>query len=258
MGWLGTLGKGLGVAGAIVGAPFTGGASLAALGPILSAGSGILQGIGGVAGGAAKGAQQGRQQDTQTALLQQQLRQQNANSANQNAMSRANFAVGERDAATKRSVMSGLLGGVQDVNIGRPEGSTIPTFNISGGMRPSALSPEARAAIMQQLSAGPMAAPEFRDVPDMELPEAGMGEKLLGGVGLAGGLLGAIGANLPTPPAYGGTFNRPATSAPVTNSAYGGTVLPQSPQLQQPLATMNAPNVLTMAPHVSQKRPVRT
>lgn len=162
-------------------------------GEIASKVAGILGNVGPVASGAAKGAQDTRQQDTTNQLLLQQLLQQNANNANTGQMDRAKFAAGERDAATKRSITGGLLGGLQDVNIDRPAGSTIPNFNVTGGMRPSALGPEARAAIMQQLSAGPMEAPAYKGVDDLTLPQAGTGEKLLGGVGLAGSLLGGIG-----------------------------------------------------------------
>lgn len=155
-----------------------------------------IKDIAGTVSGAAQGAREGRQQDTTNQLLLQQLAQQNANAANQNAVARATFGAGERDASNRRALMVGLLGGVQDVNIGRPEGSTIPTFNVAGGLRPSALSPEVRAAIMQQLSQGPMEAPPFRETPNMTLPQQGTGEKLLGGVGLVGGLLGGLGGLL--------------------------------------------------------------
>lgn len=231
MGFLGTLGKGLALGGAALAAPFTGGGSLAAIAPILSAGGGLLSGIGSVAGGAAKGAQDGRQQDAQNQLLLQQIRQQNAQAQATDARERGTyqgndtfrrgtFAQEQQNDMLQRpslfgkqALMGGLMANLQDVNISRPAGSTIPTFNVTGGLRPSAMGQDARdagaamskQALMHMLSGGPAPiemgpqadlGPGYQAPPDLNLPQAGTGEKLLGGLGLVGGLLGGIGQGI--------------------------------------------------------------
>lgn len=82
----------------------------------------------------------------------------------------------------KRAILRSLLGGLQDVSISRPAGSTIPTFGVSGGLRPSALSN--KDALMAELS---------RPSPTVEMPKPGTGEKVMGGVGMGLGILGALG-----------------------------------------------------------------
>ena len=217
MGFLSKIGKGLSIAAPLVAAPFTGGLSLAALAPALAGVAGnALSGVGQVAGGAAQGAQQGRQFDTQSALTQQQLANQAAQDReralmdrDRAGMDRAKFGVDAAGARGRQALAGSLMQGLQDVNIGRPAGSTIPTFNVQGGLRPSAMGDGGREAggnllrqaLMAQMNgeALPEAPGAYEGAAQIPMPQAGMGEKLLGGLGLGGSLLGAL----------GGAFNRP-------------------------------------------------
>jgi len=139
----------------------------------------IIDAIGGVAGKAAQGSAAQRINE-QPGIVQTQ---------NSNLMGQQ-FNANEQDRGFKRQMLQSLLGGVQDAQIGRPEGSTIPQFNITGGLRPSALD-GSRESLMASLGQPTMTAPK-----PLELPEAGLMEKILGGVGLGGSLLGAIGQGM--------------------------------------------------------------
>ncbi len=125
---------------------------------------GSLSRIGGVLGGAGQGAAEGRRSDADTFARTQQV---NLNTTKLN---------------DQRAMLASLLGGVQDAHIGRPEGSTIPTFDVQGGLRPSALTD--KEALIKQLTS---------QVAPLEMPKQGLGEKVLGAGGLAGGILGALG-----------------------------------------------------------------
>lgn len=126
--------------------------------------SGALDAIGGVASGAAHGSAQQRVQEAPSQI--------GAYNANLNAT-----ALGD-----KRTALASLLGGgLQDAQIGRPAGSTIPTFNITGGLRPSAMNQQ---MLFDRLS---------QPIDPLKLPTAGLGEKILGGVGLGASILGALG-----------------------------------------------------------------
>lgn len=161
--------KGLGKIGAGIAAPFTGGASLGLI-PAIDA-------IGGVLGGAAKGSA-----DQRISEVPGQIGAYRANLEGQQ------FNADEQDRGYRRAALSSLLGNVQDASIGRPENSTIPTFNVSGGLRPSAITGGGgREALMALLSQ-----PGFH-ADAMELPKAGLGEKIMGGIGLGANILGALG-----------------------------------------------------------------
>ena len=280
MGFLSTLGKIGAVAAPIAAIPFTGGMSMAALPGILSAGAGALGAIGQVAGGASKGAQQGRQQDTQNLLLQQQLLQQQARDKSGDAFNRgayqgddtfrrAQFGQQQQNDMLQRpglfgkqALMGGLMANLQDVNIDRPNGSTVPTFNVSGGLRPSAMGQDARgagaemsrAALMNMLSGGPAPiemGPQadlgagYQAPPNLQLPQAGLGEKLLGGIGLGSSLLGGLGAFM------GGQQEQApiSTTRDRQASVPSAWALPKSPALQQPMATMDATNMFNKRPY---------
>jgi hypothetical protein len=153
MGFLSTLGKiGKGALGLVPGG--------GAVGTALDA----IGAIGGVASGAAKGSADQRTNEAPAQI--------GAYNANLNA----------QQLQDRRAAMASLLGGgLQDAQIGRPEGSTIPTFGITGGLRPSAMNQQ---ALLAQLG---------KQVAPLEMPKAGLGEKILGGVGLGGSILGALG-----------------------------------------------------------------
>jgi hypothetical protein len=114
--------------------------------------------------GAAQGAAEGRRADA--------LAQAAAGRVNQDAMAMDQ----------KRAVLRSLLGGLQDASISRPQGSTIPTFGVSGGLRPSALGN--RDALMGELS---------RKAPTIDPAVAGKGENIMGGIGTGLNILGSLG-----------------------------------------------------------------
>lgn len=159
------------------------------VGPALS---GALGAIGSVAGGAAQGAAEGRRADS-AAMTQAQLANLvGSRDAFSAALAGQQFNSSEQDRAYRRMVLQNLLGGVQDASISRPAGSTIPTFGISGGLRPSALGD--RSNLIAELGKATMTAPEYAGPKPLELPKPGLGEKILGGVGLGGSILGALGS----------------------------------------------------------------
>jgi hypothetical protein len=148
-----------------------GGGILGALGKY----GGIAGQIGDIFGKGAAGAAQGRRDDSYAMA--------NAGRVNLDALA----------LDQKRATLRSLLGGLQDASISRPAGSTIPTFQVNGGLRPSALSN--KDALMAEMS---------RPSPTVEMPKPGTGEKVMGGVGMGLGILGALGSlgkqRVTTPP----------------------------------------------------------
>jgi hypothetical protein len=157
------LGTGLGAAGAGMGAGGIGGI-LGGIGTAIKADPlGSLGKVGGLLGGASSGMAEGRRDDAYAQAA--------AGRVNQDAMAMDQ----------KRSVLTSLLGGLQDAKVNRPMGSTIPDFSVSGGLRPSALSN--RDALMQELS---------RKAPTIDPAKAGKAESIMGGIGTGLGILGAF------------------------------------------------------------------
>lgn len=177
----------LGKIGAIGAAPFTGGASLSLL-PAIDA-------IGGIASGAAKGSA-----DQRVAEAPSQIGAYNANLQGQMLQD-------------KRAALASLLGGgLQDVSIGRPQGSTIPQFSLSGGLRPSAMNQQ---SLLAQLS---------KTVQPLEMPKAGTMEKVLGGVGLGTQVLGAIGKAVKPKAATTAGTPAPSSAPPLADPNVFGNV----------------------------------
>ncbi len=242
MGFWSTLGKIGSIAAPIVAAPFTGGASLALIGAGSGAALGALNGggikgsllgaglggataglLGGAGGGAASAAGNGATQmglgstlsqigknllnpDTLSKLGGVAAGAAQGSASGRRADSEAMIGAQKANNETqvlndRRTLLSGLLGGLQDASISRPEGSTIPTFGITGGLRPSAISN--KEALMQQLG---------QQIKPLDMPTAGVGEKILGGVGLGGSLLGALG-NIAKKPAA--SYQQPQAPAGV-------------------------------------------
>lgn len=241
--------------GAAVAAPFTGGASLAALGAgagaaegalsgggwkgaLLGAGlggatAGLGSGLGGSAGGAAGSAASGAtKMGLGSTILKNipQIASSLGPALSSAAAGSANQRIAEAPAIAnayeanlkgtqlgdKRAILASLLGGVQDASVGRPAGSTIPTFSITGGLRPSALGD--RSGLISRLGT---------PIKPLELPTAGKLEKILGGVGLAGNILNAL-------PNFGHKDVGPVpTGTPPILSSLPGTPnsLPTSPKL---------------------------
>lgn len=208
MGFLSTLGKIGAVAAPIAAIPFTGGMSMAALPGIIGGAGGALSALGSVAGGAAKGSAEQRRDDGNMSLLFQQLAQQAArDQANfgqqgardvyQSQIEGAKFGASEQQRGMKNQLLAQLMGNMQDAKLTGGSGR-IPNMEITGGLRPSALGAD-KSALMAALSQPTMQAPTFTPGPGYqappmpELPQAGGLEKWLGGIGLGGSILGAIG-----------------------------------------------------------------
>jgi hypothetical protein len=171
------LGTGLGGAAAAGGASAGGiGGILGGIGSAIKADPlGALGKIGGGISGAASGMAEGRRDDAYAQAA--------AGRVNQDAMGMDQ----------KRAVLSSLLGGVQDASISRPAGSTIPTFGVSGGLRPSALS--GKDALMAELG---------RKAPTINPAVAGKAENIMGGIGTGLGILGSFKPKVQMPVGYGG------------------------------------------------------
>lgn len=204
MSLLGTLGKVLSIAGPIAAAPFTGGGSLlglmgagagtaAAIGGGIGAAGSMLGNVGSVASGAAKGSADQRLREQQGLLGQQSLALQGARDQFGTGMDAAKFQQSEQDRQRKAAILAALLNGTQDQQItpGNPNiASRMPT--VTGGARPSNLTNN-KDLLLSLLSAPAVQAPSYQAPPTFALPQAGAGEKILGGVGLGTSLLGAIG-----------------------------------------------------------------
>lgn len=180
-----------GIGGAIA-APFTGGLSLLA-GPAVSALTGggssnpTNPNVGTTAGNIGQTAGSIEQQRL-NALIQQTLAQQRQDQLNQ---SRALLGLSAPASEAHNSVQGDILANAQDFSLsGLPKGVTVPT--MSGGLRPSLLSPASRAlganmsrnALLNNLSG--------KDVPALTpLPAASAYDKILQGVAQGGGFLNA-------------------------------------------------------------------
>lgn len=204
MSFLSGLGKVLSIAGPIAAAPFTGGTSLlglmgagagtaAGIGAGLGAAGKVLSSVGPVASGAAKGSADQRIKEQQGLLQAQQLKQQQARDSFNAGMAGANFQREGQDRERKAAILMQLLNNTQDQTTtpGNPAiAARMPT--VTGGARPSNLTAN-REALMALLQAPQIQAPQYQAPAPFELPKAGIGEKVLGGVGLGGSILGALG-----------------------------------------------------------------
>jgi hypothetical protein len=206
----------LGKIGAVAAAPFTGGASLAAV-PAIGA-------VGSVLGGAAQGSANQRMGENQQALLQAQLRNQDtlaraglmSNNANtrasmQNAdnqfragldLDRKRFLQTEPNVQARQAMVGNLLSRIQPMRA--PAGHTqLPSIL-------DAIGPEAREAgglLAQRGLSGLQHPTQFDEMPAVSLPEvlqlppaqiaqlqkSGLLEKIMGGLGVAGSVVGALG-----------------------------------------------------------------
>jgi len=221
MNW-GLLAKlGLGAA-AIGGAAFTGGASLAALPSIAK-----------MAGGAAQGSANQRLQENQQRLQQQQIQNtdvlgraaltQNSAAtralmANRDALDRAGvdlqrkgFLQQEPNAQARQAMVGSMLSRLQPLQLSGLS-SRVQTRMPKMNSILDALGPDARQAGSRLASRGlsglQSGGTQFEALPAMQLPpelnlppatvmalqKSGLLEKILGGVGLAGSLIGGLGA----------------------------------------------------------------
>ena len=159
--------------------------------PAVQQGAGVL---GGILGGGAKGSQDARlAQDLANARIY--------DSAMQGALGQGNLDLNQRkfslEAGGKRAADVGrasLMQNVGDFSMGGPG-----NWKATGGIRPSSFGPEAKEAarlLMARQLAGLQGPEQFAAIKYPEVPQAskaGIMEKLMGGLGLGGTILGGIG-----------------------------------------------------------------
>lgn len=226
MGFWSGLGKGLLGAGGVIAAPFTGGASLAT----------IIPAIGGVASAVASGRAAGRQSEAVLQGANDRSRIAAAQALEDALQGRANLDLRQRQFALAapgqragNSVRGDVLSNVQDAQVMGPVTGThgrVPT--ITGGLRPSLLSGNTRqlgADQSRQALLSQMQGDNFDKLPPINipqptpLPQANAFDKILGGVGLAGGLLGGLGDS--------GLFDKYG----INSHGYSGPNVPNVPNL---------------------------
>lgn len=220
MGFLSSLMK----IGGLIGAPFTGGASLgltglgAAMGGGDDQGGGVadmLSGIGKTTSGAATGAASGRQLDTRNILDHDQLANQQYSThqgaetnAGQLDLQRKDFTEKARGGRAQQAMLASILGGgFTPTSINVPG---VKSATLSGGLMDSMKAPGAQQA-MQELMRQALAAQMEGGKPGGEtftggsvltppplsaLPKAGKLENVMGGIGLGGSILSTILANI--------------------------------------------------------------
>lgn len=173
--------------------------------------SGLLKGIGALAGitsGGAKGAAEGRMSEAELQLARDNQRlaaerdfQNSLMDRSRLDMEQRQFSRSARGSDASDALRGALLKNLQDAKFDRPEG--IPMISMGGGLRPSALGVEGREVgdvLNQRALAALLAGEKFAPLPALQrvqqsaLPKAGFWEKLLGGAGLAGSIIGGINA----------------------------------------------------------------
>lgn len=195
----------------------------------------VAGGIGSVAGQAAQGSSNQRMAENQqlmqmnTLANQQYNTQQNAQmQAGQTDLNRKLFSENARGGRAKQALIASLLQNYQPGHVGV---AGVKDANLSGGLGASLQNPESRAS-MAQLYKDALAAQMTPDTfqggqvltpPTMQQPKgSSMLEKILGGTGLGGSLLGAIGGG---GSAGGGS---PMDEIPRPTQGLGGVGLPGS------------------------------
>jgi len=226
----------LGKIGAGIAAPFTGGASLAAI-PMIDA-------LGQVAGGAAGGAANQRQHENalinqRNSLLAQLFNtQQGATTAalqgqERGALDRAGldlqrrqFALNAPQTRGTQAMRGSLMANLQPTRLsGLPSRISASMPQVSGGLNASALSPEVREmgrTLQRQALLDQMKGDTFDPVPETdfksgvlplpaleELKKSGLLEKILGGVGLGASIVGGMGGAAQTGPRLQNQFPTP-------------------------------------------------
>jgi hypothetical protein len=192
--------KGLGKVGALVAAPFTGGASLAAM-PMIDA-------IGSMATGAAAGSAASRQQNDQQAAQLYQAQINGLLGANRIDLEQRQFGMQAPGYRVGQVGRADLIRNGQDFSMGGPAGSDVQgadranSWKTSGGLRPSALGDDSKRAAelmaAQHLASLEKGPEQFDKIQLPEAPKLGKGpslvEQILGGVGLGASVLGGLGA----------------------------------------------------------------
>jgi hypothetical protein len=181
---------GLAGGGGGLGSALTGGGILGAIGK----GAGALSSLGSVLGGAARGSADQRMREGDSQVRQQQLLQQGSRDQFTAGLQGAQFQREGQDRERKQQILMQLLNNTQDSNItpGNPAiAGRMPT--MTGGARPSNLTTN-RESLLALLGQPQVQAPTYQPPPSLRLPTAGLGENLLGGIGLGSSILGALGS----------------------------------------------------------------
>lgn len=182
----------LGKVGAGIAAPFTGGLSLAAI-PAIDA-------LGAVTSGAAKGSADQRSGENRDALGYGQLANNQAQAQFSADLAGANYQREGQDRARRMALLSALLGGAQDSHITPGNPAIAAKMGAStGGLRPSALAGNQEALLALLGGQQDPAAPTYTPAALPQLQKAGGFEKVLGGIGLGGSILGALGKRTQDP-----------------------------------------------------------
>jgi hypothetical protein len=190
---------------------------------------GLLGVLGGILGGAAGGASKSRESQNNAIAqnnrnqidlhqAQQQALMQALGLTESSAMNRANLDLNQRQFALqapsvrgKQALLGSLMQNIQPVSFGNLSPQLRARMpQISGGLNPSAIGPLARqmGSVMQRNALqGQMRGDQFAALPQInflggvleapklqQMKQPGLLEKILGGAGLAGSLIGGLGA----------------------------------------------------------------
>lgn len=156
--------------------------------------AGPLASLGSVLGGAAKGSADQRYRESDALTRQQQLAQQGARDQFSAGLQGSQFQREGQDRARRQQVLMALLNNTQDANIQPGNPAIAARMGTStGGARPSNLTTN-REALMALLQQPQVTAPTYTPPPMLTLPKAGVGENILGGIGLGSSILGALGS----------------------------------------------------------------
>lgn len=195
---------GLGAGGAALG----GGAAAAGGGGSLLGTLGRVGQLGQLASGAASNLRQGRYADAALQTDRDRLAAQNFSTQqnavfnrNQQELQEKQFSLNAPKTRAQQAALGDVLARIQDVNITPPAG--IQMANISGGLRPSVLGPNARQAGDLLSREAVMALLDKRDQKFSPMPlltppaisptpKAGASENILGLLGTLGGVAGGI------------------------------------------------------------------
>lgn len=154
-------------------------------------GSNTLTDLGQILGGAAAGRASGRATDAQLQLAQGAL----LKSLYDASLNRSLTQAALPNLRAKEAYTGDLMANVQDSQVQAPANVQSHVVNFTGGLRPSALGPNARAAgaTLSNIGASNIGKDVLPEVPNApNLPQSNWLDSLLGGAGLGSSILGAL------------------------------------------------------------------
>lgn len=229
---LATLGAASPALGAALGGIGMGGKVMSGLGTVGKVGGALSP----VVGGIAKGRAEGRQAETDNLMAHDRMVQQAIQQEFANKLGLAGTEANMLDLRANQARHGDLQANVQDVHI--PDNERVHIPHWTGGVRPSALGPNARAA-GQRLSDTALAKMGNEGLPTAPvphispLPQAGFADKLLGAVGPALGIAGAF-PQSPNQGATGGPQRMGMPGAPILSPGDLGFWRQNNPKLLPP------------------------